>query len=139
MSRCVLIVDDDQALRKLMAARLSAAGVHVLEAGTAREAQRLLDGETVHLLVVDGLLPDARGVQWIGQLRASGVKLPIIFISAYWRDLTTYRKPTDELLVKLVLYKPFDAERFVEKVLAELGPLPKRASAPSVKHPSVEL
>ena len=139
MTKTVLIVDDDQALRRLMAARLAAAGMHVLEAGTAREGQRLVASEPVQLLVVDGLLPDARGVQWIEQLRAQGSLLPIVFISAYWRDLSTYRKLTDELGVSLVLYKPFDAERFVEKIAALLGVLPVAAHEVVHAAPSVEL
>jgi diguanylate cyclase (GGDEF)-like protein len=116
--------------------------MHVLEAGTAREGQRLLNSESVALMVVDGLLPDARGVQWIEQLRAQGERVPIVFISAYWRDLSTYRKLTDELGVSLVLYKPFDAERFVEKVVSELG-ISLEPDMPELTepkpHPSVEL
>jgi diguanylate cyclase (GGDEF)-like protein len=116
MGRTILIVDDDRALRRLLAAQLTTRGHRVLEAGTAREGQRLMNGHAVDLAIVDGLLPDTRGVQWIAHLREAGLGLPIVFISAYWRDLSTYRRLTQELGVLLVLYKPLDAERLAEKV-----------------------
>jgi DNA-binding response OmpR family regulator len=116
MASTILIIDDDRALRSLLALQLERSGHRVLEAGTAREAQGLLERQRVDLAIVDGLLPDTRGVQWIARLRETDSQLPVVFISAYWRDLSTYRRLTDELGVALVLYKPLDAERLAVKV-----------------------
>jgi DNA-binding response OmpR family regulator/HPt (histidine-containing phosphotransfer) domain-containing protein len=116
MPSTILIIDDDRALRSLLALQLERAGHHVLEAGTAREGQTVLEQQQVDLAIVDGLLPDTRGVQLIARLRERDTELPVVFISAYWRDLSTYRRLTDELGVALVLYKPLDAERLAAKV-----------------------
>src|SRR5690349_15077007 len=110
MASTILIIDDDRALRSLLALQLERAGHHVVEAGTAREGQTVLEQQQVDLAIVDGLLPDTRGVQLIARLRERDTELPVVFISAYWRDLNTYRQLTDELGVALVLYKPLDAE-----------------------------
>lgn len=131
MSRTILIVDDDRALRKLFATHLSALGCLVYEAGSAREGQRVLESHEVDLAIIDGLLPDKRGVQWISQLREQGNTVPIVFISAYWRDLSTYRRLTEELSVVLVLYKPIRPEHLTQKLAPVLASLPERAPDPA--------
>src|SRR5690606_11861283 len=73
------------------------------------------------LAIVDGLLPDARGTDWIATLRARGDGIPIVFVSAFWRDLASYEWLTRTLGVALVMYKPLSPEQLVRRVEMLLG------------------
>jgi diguanylate cyclase (GGDEF)-like protein len=114
----ILVLDDDQPLRNLVASQLAARGHRVIEAGTAKQAWTALAQETPDAAIVDGLLPDTQGVRFIAQMREKGLNIPVIFISAYWRDLNTFRVLTHELGVASVLYKPLNVDALVDRVTA---------------------
>ncbi|MBL8714919.1 MAG: response regulator [Myxococcales bacterium] len=103
----MLLLDDDQDLRALLRHALGPSS-EVLEAGTIAAAEATLQTRSVDLVVVDGLLPDGSGVAFVEQLRARDRRIRIVFVSAYFRDLHTFRHLTTDLDVSLVLYKPFD-------------------------------
>lgn len=121
MSKTILIVEDDAVFRQsILLPLLAEQGHAVLEAGKAREAEALLDANPVDLLIVDGLLPDRTGMDFIASLRERGVQIPIIFLSAFFKDMKTYRRLT-ELGVAHVLHKPIDGEILCRKVAQLLG------------------
>ena len=116
MSRTILIVEDDVVFRQnILLPVLAAQGYTVLEAGKAQEADDLLAANRVDLLIVDGLLPDRTGMDFIASLREQGVQLPIVFLSSFFKDMTTYRRLTD-LGVAHVLHKPIDGDDLCRKV-----------------------
>lgn len=77
----VLLVDDDADLRTGLRALLEARGLDVLEAGTLREAGVLSKLYEPALLLVDGLMPDGNGVEWISMLRSEGTATEVVFMS----------------------------------------------------------
>jgi diguanylate cyclase (GGDEF)-like protein len=118
MTTSILVLDDDQPLRQLVAAQLAARGHRVIEAGTAKQAWMAIAKEIPDAAIVDGLLPDTQGVRFIAQMRERGITIPIVFVSAYWRDLNTFRVLTCELAVASVLYKPLNVEALVDRISA---------------------
>jgi diguanylate cyclase (GGDEF)-like protein len=118
----VLILDDDRDLRALLRASVAAHGLTVVEASTGAEADELLSQRSVHVVIVDGLLPDELGLTFIERLRSRDTQTVIVFLSAFFRDLKTIRRLTGELDVALVVYKPVDIAAFGAKIsqLAEL-------------------
>ena len=78
--RTILILDDDRVFRRLVVDALQKRGHRVLEAGRAVEADLLLSSEQPDLLLVDGLLPDTTGVDWIKKLRRAGRATPVLFV-----------------------------------------------------------
>ena len=66
----LLLVDDEQKIRRTLGQALRAEGHDVLEAGSVREAQRMLAERSVDVLVVDNLMPDATGLDLIRELVA---------------------------------------------------------------------
>jgi two-component system KDP operon response regulator KdpE len=81
----VLVVDDDQAIRRLLRTSLSAHGYAIFEAATGLEA---LSGVVTHkpdLMILDLGLPDLDGIQVTRQLR-EWTKLPIIILSVRERE-----------------------------------------------------
>ncbi len=119
--KTLLFLDDDADLRELVCPQLRNQGVRVIEATRASEALQVLEREAVDLIVVDGLLPDVRGIQFIEGLRNKGTKTKVVFVSAFFRDKEVFRRLTKELNVTRVYYKPFDADDFVRGIGELIG------------------
>ncbi len=132
--QCILLVDDDAEFRALLGAVLSARGFRLLEAESAQAATALLLHESPDLIIVDGLLPDLPGVEWIESLRQRDADTLIVFLSAFWRDLETFQRLTQELSVSLVAYKPIDPLVFAETIgeLLRLQPKASESIPPTV-------
>jgi signal transduction histidine kinase/CheY-like chemotaxis protein len=99
----ILVVDDDEGVRKVAAAIVEELGFEVLSAAGAREALRLLEAGAVDLLITDILMPETTGVELARQVREKWPKLPILFASGY-ADVKTFG---EELEDETVLRKPF--------------------------------
>ena len=95
---------------------LEAFGLRVLTATKGTIARALLEEEEPSLLIVDGLLPDTSGIVWIEDLREDGIRIPIIFVSAFYRDLATFKHLTHDLDVIKVFHKPIAVDRFAREV-----------------------
>ena len=132
--QCILLLDDDAEFRALLGAVLSARGFRVLEAESAKAATALLLHESPDLVIVDGLLPDLPGVEWIESFRQHDADTLIVFLSAFWRDLETFQRLTQELSVSLVAYKPIDPLVFAETIgeLLRLQPKASESIPPTV-------
>ena len=116
MPPTILLLDDDTQFRSSVTPALEAFGLRVLSATKGSIARALIDEEEPSLLVVDGLLPDTNGITWIEMLRAEGFRTPIIFVSAFYRDLTTFKHLTGNLGVLKVFHKPVAVDRFAREV-----------------------
>src|SRR5438067_1157065 len=68
--RTVLILEDDRTTRLMLAATVANAGYRVLQAARVEEARRILAEQAPDLLIVDGLLPDGTGLDFITELRS---------------------------------------------------------------------
>ncbi len=116
MPSTVLLLDDDTQFRSSVTPALEAFGLRVLSATKGSIARALLEEEEPSLLIVDGLLPDTNGIAWIEDLRGDGFNTPIIFVSAFYRDLTTFKHLTSDLDVIKVFHKPVTVDRFAREV-----------------------
>jgi len=116
-SKCILLLDDDVQFRALLGTVLRARSFRVLEAGSAKTATELLLNESPDLVIVDGMLPDLPGVEWIESVRQRDTDTEIVFLSAFWRDLETFQRLTRELGVSLVAYKPIEPMVFAENIV----------------------
>jgi diguanylate cyclase (GGDEF)-like protein len=128
----VLLLDDDAQFRSSVTPALEALGLRVLSATKGSIARAFIEEEEPSLLVVDGLLPDINGIVWIEELRAHGYRTPIIFVSAFYRDLSTFKHLTRDLDVIGVFHKPVATDRFAREVAnAVSAPM---SLTPAVKH-----
>ena len=64
----LLLVDDEQKIRRTLGQALRAEGHDVLEAGSVRDAQRMLAERNVDVLIVDNVMTDANGLDLIREL-----------------------------------------------------------------------
>jgi len=77
----VLVVEDEEPIRRFLATTLEAEGYAVFEAATARDGETLAGNRRIDLFLIDLGLPDRDGVALIRQLR-SWTQRPIIVLSA---------------------------------------------------------
>jgi two-component system KDP operon response regulator KdpE len=81
-SSTILLVDDEEALRRILSARLSARGYLVSEASSGEDACRVVPTLRPDVIVLDIGLPDIDGVEVTRRLRLF-VQTPIIILSVH--------------------------------------------------------
>jgi two-component system OmpR family response regulator len=78
----VLVVDDEPSIVDAVATSLRYEGFSVEEATTGRAALAIAQERTPDLIVLDIMLPDLDGLEVTRRLRADGVRVPILFLTA---------------------------------------------------------
>ena len=131
----VLVTDDEDNIRFLLDAALRHFGFDVVLAANGREALGAVADEKPDLIVLDVMLPDLDGFEVCRRLRADGIRVPVLFLTA--------RDGTEEKVRGLTLggddyvTKPFSLEEVVARVRAILPPGERRgADAPCCASPT---
>lgn len=117
----VLLVEDDEGVRELVAYHLSRAGFHVVEAEDGERAWARVEGADV--VVLDWMLPGESGLAWLARLRrARGQVVPVLMLTARAREVDRVEGlegGADDYLVK-----PFSAAELVARLRALLRRAP---------------
>ena len=85
----VLVVDDEQSMRRVLRGYLERSGYAVVEAGSGADAMRLLEsGDPVDAVVTDVLMPEVSGVAFYDSLLSSSPELKnrVVFLTGAARD-----------------------------------------------------
>lgn len=84
-SETVLLVEDEEPVRKLARAILERQGYRVLEAGGAEAAEEIVRGRPaeIDLLLTDVVMPHTSGVDLAGRIRALLPDIKVLFMSGY--------------------------------------------------------
>ena len=114
----VLLVEDEDAVRKFGARALRNKGYTVIEASNGEGALELIEkGETVDLMVTDIVMPGVDGPSLIRQVREKRPDLKVICISGYTEDSFRKRLDTDGSAMNVhFLPKPFSLQQLSGKV-----------------------
>jgi DNA-binding response OmpR family regulator len=113
----VLVVDDEQALRRLLRLYLEKEGYEVVEADDGLDALSLLRRGGIDLALVDVMLPELDGFEVVRRIRPES-SIPIILITA--RGEEPQRIAGLELGADDYVVKPFSAPEVVARVRAQL-------------------
>src|SRR3954466_3626115 len=124
-SSTILLVDDEDAVQKLLAYPLERDGFRVVQARDGEEALERFRAEDVDLVVLDVMLPKLDGLEVCKRLRAVS-NVPIIMLTA--RDDELDKVLGLELGADDYITKPFSIREFMSRVRALL----RRARAPHV-------
>lgn len=109
----VLLTDDDDKVREMLADAMSVAGLDVIEARNGIECLQKLGENKVDVIVIDIIMPEKEGIETIMDIRAQYPDKKIIAISGGGRTRnddfltlarkigahTTFRKPFDPALI----------------------------------------
>ncbi len=114
----LLLVDDEDNLRSMLAAALAHNGYDVVSAATGRAALDAIVESAPDLLVLDVMLPDIDGFEIVRRLRNTGNRTPVLFLTA--RDATEDRVRGLTLGGDDYLIKPFSLEELVARIAAIL-------------------
>jgi two-component system OmpR family response regulator len=112
----VLVVEDEENVRFITVAALRQGDYEVHETDSGREALRIAaDPELVpDLVVLDVMLPDLDGFEVCRRMRADGIDVPVVFLTA--RDATEDRLRGLTIGGDDYLTKPFSLEELVARV-----------------------
>ena len=80
--RQVLVVDDEASIVDAVATALRYEGFDVREAATGRAALSAAQEDPPDLVVLDVMLPDLDGIEVTRRLRADGIRVPVLFLTA---------------------------------------------------------
>ena len=114
--KCVLVVEDNPAIRRMVSLKLKLAGFDVITAQDGDEAARRVESEALDVLLLDLLLPVVDGLEFLKGVRASS-RIPVIAFSA----CTDLARKALELGADTFLPKPFDPDRLVEEIRSVLS------------------
>ena len=127
--RRVLIVDDEESMRLILARMLSEeGGVEVQLAGTCEQALRLLQNCAYDAILLDVLMPGIGGIGVLRELRASSpnARTPVIIVSVIAEKATMDRCRAAGANAYLV--KPVERSELLKTLRAQLA-APQRPTA----------
>jgi DNA-binding response OmpR family regulator len=110
--RCVLVVDDDAVLRRVVRAVLEADGFRVLEAHDGRQGLELAASERPRVVILDVMMPGLDGVEVCRRLDHKETK--VLMLTALG-DVTT-EVASLEAGARGYLTKPFSSMELLDRV-----------------------
>lgn len=117
----ILVADDSETILLLMRTRLVLAGYEVETACDGQEVTEIVHGrepeQQPDLLLLDAMMPRKSGIDALRELRAEGVEIPALIVSAHQNAADASTPP--DLEVGGYLTKPIDFDRLLA-LIAEL-------------------
>jgi CheY-like chemotaxis protein len=121
----ILLVDDDEALRKVLARTLILWGHEVLEASNGLDALAAQELEPVDLMVTDLIMPRKEGIETIKECRRKHPTTKIIAMSGGGRSgAADYLRMAKALGADGALSKPFSNQMMADAINQLLEPPP---------------
>jgi len=110
----VLIVDDDESLRKIIEFNLKNRGYHTISVDSGEKALAELHKSDIDLIISDMKMPGMDGIELLTKVHGIESDLPVIFITAFG----SVEKAVESIKLGAYDYitKPFDTEEFLHKV-----------------------
>lgn len=114
MSARILVVEDDSSLREALCDTLELAGFEFLAADCGESALKVLEEESVAMVVTDVNMPGIDGHELLEKIKKSHPGLPVMLMTAFGQ----VQKAVDAIRAGAVDYlmKPFEAHALVDAV-----------------------
>ena len=118
-SECILVVEDEPAVRQFSVDALSELGYRVVEADGAAAALRILQTDAeIALLFTDVVMPEVNGKKLADEAQALRPGLKVLFTTGYTRNAVVHNGVLDDGVE--LIGKPFTIEALAAKVRAML-------------------
>jgi DNA-binding NtrC family response regulator len=114
----ILIIDDDENIRKVLQTILEDEGYHVETAETARKGIQKTEESFFNLALIDVRLPDMEGIELLTKLRETKPKIRKIIVTGYptlQNAVASVNKGADGYVLK-----PFDVEKILATIKEQL-------------------
>ena len=112
----ILIAEDEEAIRRLLATTLAAQGYRVLSADSPRGALEMVRAEPdpIDLLITDIVMPELSGPELAAELRRAGARFRVLYMSGYSEEIA--RRESGLEAGALLLAKPFTSRALLSAV-----------------------
>ena len=118
----LLLVDDDTALRSMLAGLFGDSGYQVYQASDGNEALKIHRRHPVDVMVVELVLPGKDGYQLLMELRAQPFMPKFIAITDGWKfPMQDCLRTAKQMGAHAVVAKPFQPEHLLATVNQVLG------------------
>jgi len=115
----ILIVDDDEHIRKLFEQMLTAEGYRVVAAADGKEALQIVRGRSIDLVITDLVMPESEGIETIQAIRSERPTLKIIAVSGAFGG--KFLGIAAKMGVSATLLKPIGRDTLVSTIRTVLG------------------
>lgn len=119
----ILLIEDDEPLRKVLAITLAKAGHKVVQAADGEEGLDRFHDAPPELVITDIIMPGKEGIETIMMLRREAPRLPIIAMSGAATYSPVYLEMAAKLGAQRILVKPFTNAALLRAV-SEVLPAP---------------
>lgn len=125
MGQRVLVVDDEESIRRTIDKVLSLEGYSVTTVSDGNRALRALDGDVFDLLIIDIYMPDLDGIGVLRELRRRKDSTPVLAVSGGGESPHSFDSrgalSVAQAFGATVLAKPFTVDELLGGVRAALG------------------
>lgn len=114
----ILVVDDDAEVTSTIEEVLTGSGFIVDVAATANDAQAMLAGFVYDLIILDWLMPEMQGIDFLAMLRARHLTTPVLMVTGMNQvenKVRGFETGADDYLTK-----PFNRQELLARVRAIL-------------------
>ena len=118
ISATILVIEDDPAMMAGLKDNLEVEGYRLLTASTVRQGREAALHSKPDLILLDVMLPDGDGVSLCRDLRAHGIRQPIIMLTARGEEMDKvqgFEGGADDYIVK-----PFGLRELLARIHAHL-------------------
>ncbi|HEX7474989.1 MAG TPA: response regulator [Dehalococcoidales bacterium] len=123
----ILVVDDEEAIRRFLRVTLASQGFEIIEAATGQEAMSIGSFQRPDLVILDLALPDIDGIEVTRRLR-QWTQIPIIILSVRGSEkdkIAALDAGADDYLTK-----PFGAGELLARIRVALRHQPQSSNEP---------
>lgn len=115
----ILVVDDEEYLRKAIVMDFKRKGFNVLSAENGTEAYELIKANKIHLVLSDVRMPNGDGIELLDRLKELDPDVPIFMFITGFTDMSAeeaYHRGADA-----IFSKPFDRKSLMEAVIKAIS------------------
>ncbi|CAN5801017.1 response regulator [soil metagenome] len=112
----ILLVEDNETIRRAFAILLEESGYDVLQAGSGREALEVSAKRAPHLVLMDLGLPDMNGLEVTRKLKSDPSTSGIVVVAITGRALESDERACREAGCSGYLAKPIDTQQLLSKI-----------------------
>lgn len=117
----ILLIDDDQLLRGILAKALTYSGYEVIQAADGQQGLDLFFATKIDLVITDLIMPGQEGVETILHLLDQSPDTPIIAISGV-PNSKVYLEIAEKIGATRILPKPFTPKQLLTVINEVLAP-----------------